>query len=258
MGGAGHAFPDLNPNQYIYRARKFGDASKPMNVAQLSYPPPTLVISDQRVNRAGTSVFYCCAIPEATYYELNAKEGDRVVLSKWQFARPPRVNHIGFTPSAFNELGSRRAPPDFNVGIAHIEHPMIQRDRNKLVEEFLAEVFTVPVVSGQNDHSYKLSIAISEISLTGPGFDGLLYPTVAMSANADNLALVPQYVDTHVRFVSADYLVVTHHAPSGTQTELLDQCVFSSIGGNLEWSGYSPKWYYGGFTSGTVSGTKPR
>jgi hypothetical protein len=168
------------------------------------------------------------------------------------------VNHIGFTSSAFSGLGSRREAPDFNTGIAKIEHPAIQRDRNKLVDEFLAQVFTVPVTSGQNDYAYKLSIAISEIFLTGPGFDGLLYPSVPMSANADNLALLPQYVDAHVRFVSADYLVVSDHGPNGTRTELLDRSTFSSIGGNLEWSGNSPKWYFGGFTSGTVSGTETR
>src|SRR5689334_10046870 len=70
MTGAGHAVPSVNPDQDVYRARLFTGLGKPTQLRELLYPPPSCVKFDQRVNRAGTTMFYCCAIPECTYFEI--------------------------------------------------------------------------------------------------------------------------------------------------------------------------------------------
>ncbi len=163
------------------------------------------------------------------------------------------MNHIAFTDRAFQRLGSHRACPDFNEKIAEIEHPLIHRDLNALIDSFLSDAFTVRVKEGLNDHDYKLSIAMSEIYLSAP-FEGLLYPTIAMRGDADNLALLPGYVDEHVRFVSADYLWVLERSSWGPQYRLVDRCLSTDASGQLIWTGFSDRWYFEGFTSSTNFG----
>lgn len=255
LDGYGHGVFSINPNQFVYRARKLGPHSRPRHVSELSYPAPALVRRDQRVNRAGTSVFYCCAIPECTFYEIGAEVGDYVVLSMWHFAEPPRLNHVGFTDRVFRALGSRRAALNFNEKFAQIVHPIINHDLNALVGRFLSDAFTVVVEEGKNEHQYKLSIAISEIHLSGE-VDGLWYPTIAMHADADNLALRPAYVDRHVRFISADLLLISGHDASGPRFRLADRCSSADQDGRLIWSGFSDAWYYEGFSTNTNSGRR--
>lgn len=161
------------------------------------------------------------------------------------------MNHVAFTGQAFQALGSRRASPDFDEKIAGIEHPLVRRDLNAMLDSFLSDAFTVKVKEGHNDRDYKLSIAISEI-LRSPPFEGLLYPTIAMRADADNLALDPGYVDQHVRFVSADYLWVVGHDAQGTQVRLADRCLSADQSGGLNWTGFSDRWYFEGFMSFTT------
>jgi hypothetical protein len=177
-------------------------------------------------------MFYCCAIPECTFYELGAQIGDHIALSKWQFGKAPRLNHIAFTQNAFKALGSRRSCPDFerDEKIAGIRHHLVRPARNALVGAFVAEAFTTKVEHGKNDYHYKLSIALSEVHLSDPSFDGLLYPTIAMSANADNIAFTPQYVDANVRFISADYLLDTSQTPENTQTSVPSHLIIYTHG----------------------------
>jgi hypothetical protein len=54
-----------------------------MNVAQLSLSTANARQVRAESERAGTSIFYCCAIPEVTFCQLNAKQGARSNV-KWQ------------------------------------------------------------------------------------------------------------------------------------------------------------------------------
>jgi hypothetical protein len=51
------------------------------------------------------------------------------------------------------------------------------------------------------------------------------FVTIAVRANADNIAFKPGYIDAHVQFISADNLLITGHDAQDTGTRLLDRCL---------------------------------
>jgi hypothetical protein len=80
---------------------------------------------------------------------------------------------------------------------------------NSMAEsELLSAQFTCQVTDA-NLERYKLTVAIAELHLgtiighAVPQFAGLAYPSVRASANSDNLALLPWFVDQHLRFRKA-------------------------------------------------------
>ncbi|MGH6933237.1 MAG: hypothetical protein ACREEE_12480 [Dongiaceae bacterium] len=119
----------------------------------------------------------------------------------------------------------------------------------------LAEEFTRDVPDDQ-DYRYKLSVAIAErllgeviVAQREAGmpedlrYAGIIYPTVAMRANADNLALLPEFVDRclaleQVECISVDsvdadkrFTITTHDFANSFAPD-----------GMIEWQGRGPQW----------------
>ena len=76
-------------------------------------------------------------------------------------------------------------------------------------------------VSEANEYRYKLTIAINELLFDraeplpilpgGPEYDraaGTAYPSLQMRGRADNVALLPEFVESSLRIKSATYLEV--------------------------------------------------
>lgn len=224
--------PVIDQNQYVYRAVMV-DGPKPNRVERLSYPPyppRCKLTSDGRANRADTRLFYCCPSEACTLREIGAEMGSSVVVGKWQFRGAPQLHVLGFTEKALIELGSRRDCPDFNKVIEADRFSRSYLDRRDEIHEFLAEAFTVRIKKGVNDYDYKLTIALAEIYLGSPAFDGIWYPSVATNGGGDSLALKTEYVDANLDFVSGEYGLVT----AGDGITVLDTCLPDAIGG-LVW-----------------------
>ena len=226
--------PQLKPGQLIYRGVSWDE--RPNNVSQLSYPPSEVIGVFGRVNRPGKSIFYGCTSMQAIFYELGLESKDQVAVGKWRMKSPFLLNNIGYTSKSFDELQSNRAVPDWSV----IKEP--PKGSNALRKEFLSREFTRRVQKGE-EHLYKLSIAVAEKHLHGEMFAGLLYPSVARQANADNMALKPDYVDRGMCLEEVQYIQVNKH-----QNELeYDIAVLDSANeftdtGEILWKGPPKKW----------------
>ena len=116
---------------------------------------------------------------------------------------------------------------------------------DKLVHSFLAKEFTKDVPP-RSEHLYKLSVAIAEIysskwARTGgevEPFSGLLYPSLAVRGNADNICLLPEFVDTGLQFWSVDYVRVEQVMPDGNYLLVnLDHATAVTLDGSIEWLG---------------------
>jgi hypothetical protein len=149
------------------------------------------------------------------------------------------VNHIGYVPETFKRLGSGRGVEGVSQFAPNIRYGPVDR----LVHGFLAAEFSKDVAAGF-EHQYKMTVAIAEIFLSNIAtssvkdeqFAGLLYPALAMHGNADNLCLVPEFVDHGLEFVEVDYVRVDQVIGDDYLVATIDHAL-RATDGLLQWLG---------------------
>jgi len=202
--------PILPVETRIFRAVKVSE--RPSNKARVSYPPPKFVTSNGRLNRPGEVIFYgSVGQPFSCLYECAWKIGEFFAVSAWLTTQPILLNHLGYTTAALQALkAANRTTPSF----AHVSN---DSEPNKIIREWQARVFTQQVPQGQ-EQLYRLPIAIKDLALSNVGqphpsggpakFSGVLYPSVAMWALADNVAILPAEVDSKLALFEVILLTV--------------------------------------------------
>jgi len=239
----GHAVsaPIFDPGMRLFRARK--TALLLSSLAEIGAPPPAKVLSNQRCNRAGESLFYCSSARNAPFFEVHSQVGDHLVLSEWRTTARMTVNHIGYTRSTFERLRSTRRAPTW--GAATPVAPLVS-DSAHMIDEFFSSLFAVDVREGE-EHLYKATIALTEKFIPEPTavgafcFDGLMYPTIPMNGNCENFALKSGFVERFLAFVKAEYLVVRQIESMQMKFDVLDYAN-SVRDGKLEWKGRPGRW----------------
>lgn len=69
-------------------------------------------------------------------------------------------------------------------------------------------------------------------------FDGLLYPSLAMRGNSDNICLLPRFVDESFHFIAVDYVRVEEITPDGSYLLAnIDHAAAAAPDGSIEWLG---------------------
>lgn len=196
------AIGSLTLNNQFYRGVKHREV--PNLVAHLSYPPAA-VAKDGRANRAGVAMFYCSGAAPAVPFELRAKPGDLIALSAWRLKQQLWVHNLGYHADALRRMGA----PSAAVRPSAITDPIPNESRaNARLRRLLSLAFTEDVRDGE-EFRYKQTIAINELLFDkaaplhryadGPQFDeaaGTAYPAMQMMGAADNLALLPKFVDS--------------------------------------------------------------
>ncbi len=224
--------PVLNPGVPLFRARIV--ASQPAHRHELLYPPPEYARLN-RANRPGHPLLYCSSSRDATFAELRPVQGDMLVLSEWRTTAPLLVNHIGFSKSNFEALGSVRNGPYWSdVGEG-------QSAENAEVAGTLATLFSAPVGSAESER-YKVTAAVAEKLLNSEMFNGLLYPSIATKANCDNLAIKPPFVDASVEFVRAECAQIQAVDAHDWKVEFIDSAGALGEDGRILWRGRPGQW----------------
>src|SRR3989304_10016979 len=194
--------PVLPEGLELYRGIKWDE--KPVNVSQVKHPPPDKVVRFGRVNRIGKSVFYASASRNVVFFEQRINAGDTITVSRWRTKKKMVVNNIGYTPEVFQALGSNRKCPVW--GTDKID-PRMNSEANVLIRQFFADEFTRIIEDeSKNHHLYKLSIAIGEKFWHGELFQGIIYPSLAMKANSDNIAVKAEYVDEYLELEEIEHI----------------------------------------------------
>ncbi|TAJ52349.1 MAG: hypothetical protein EPO58_11580 [Chitinophagaceae bacterium] len=224
--------PIYPPDTYIFRGRI---CDKPEYLKELTYPPKELVANFGRANDKGRSIFYGTIGKTIPMFELNPSEGDTLAISVWKTNTKMALNHVGFTDEVARELKSTR---DF-FEYPFADHMRKTSKENVAVYNYLAKVFTQKIPK-EKAYLYKLSIAIAN-KLLGPPMQGIIYPTIAMFGNADNVALEPSFVDKHLQFVSVEFIKIKRTADQGSY-DTLDSAVDVDEAGKLVWTGKLLTW----------------
>jgi hypothetical protein len=263
MAGYGIRTPVLDPGMFVYRARRLGTALKKdkLSLQHLIYPPASLATLG-RINRAGQSMFYSSVSKEAIFFELaELKEGDEIIVTFWKTTQRALVNNIGYTEYAFKQLSATRTLPQWGpspspgsteetITLPAIPKEIVEialsHDENRALNEILSDYFMRKVTLDLSS-LYKLTTAIGEIHLGSIGnnamqFAGLLYPSVRMWGNGDNLALLPWFVDNHLEFRKAVHVRIKGRADPQMQIEYLDAAHKIDVSDHLSWLGRIKKW----------------
>lgn len=227
--------PNFDKGIYLYRGRI---CSKPNNIKEVSYPHPTKIKSYGRLNNIGDSIFYGATARSVPFFELDATVGDTLALSVWKSTEKMLLNHIGFTGECSSLLNSNR---DLNRIYDFVKKMNNFSNLNNLVHSYLASKFTQKINAGE-EYKYKLTIAIGRKLMMGDFFVGILYPTIAMSGNADNIAIKTDFADSKIDFVSVEFVKITEKKGFKYSFDILDSATKFDNKGNILWLGRALQW----------------
>lgn len=213
----------------IFRGRI---CSKPAMVSELKYPPKEVVLNYGRANDIGQSMFYGTIGREIPFFELDPKEGDTIAISLWKTTADLMLNHVGYTAKTAEALKSKR---DF-VNMYDFIKQMAQTG-NRIISayDYLASAFTRKV-NKNKAYYYKLSIAITN-KLLGTPLSGIMYPTISYSGDADNIVLIPEFVDKHLELVSVEFVKISMGEDGKLVGNILDTASSFTKEGTIQWSG---------------------
>jgi len=225
--------PRIDTGSKLFRARI---CDKPSTIKDLIYPPSHLV-SLGRVNRPNNPIMYCSMARSSAFFEVNPQVGQHLVVSHWVTTALLLVNQVGYSRAVLERLNSNRLEDEVWLNGDIFKYEGLNQD----IAEFLGNIFTEHVSKGQ-EKKYKLSVAIAEKLLMGVIVDGLMYPTVAMRANADNIALKPSYVDKNLEFKRAEYILIEKVKEFGFEAKVIDTAIDLSHEGDILWRGFGNQW----------------
>ena len=223
----------IHAGQSVFRGRR---GPKRLTIGELCYPPASETCLN-RANRAGNPILYVSSIREIPTFELQLSVGDTVTLVEWVLSAPLFVNCVGYTEETFRRLGSARTPEHENS----IQGPAHMGPVDEMVDVFLAESYTKPVTRAE-EHEYRLTAAVAEWLFAADLFSGLMYPSIAMWANGDNLAIKPKAADEQLKFASAIFAEVVSVRERAIDLSVIDSASGLSPDGALAWRGGSSYW----------------
>ncbi len=258
--------PIFDPGTFVYRARQLGptfNKADGITKGQLIYPPRERA-SLGRVNRVGAPVFYSSVHKPSVFFELpDLNANDELILTFWKTTERMVVNSIGYTEDAFRQLGATRALPTWQpavprqpgatestVGLstlpAEVLRQALAHDDNREVKETFSRYFAKRITPDES-FRYKLTVALAEMHLgtlvnQRAQFAGILYPSIRMFANGDNLALLPWFVDNHLQFRKAVHVRIKDRTATTFDIEYLDAAHEFDGAGKLAWLGRIRAW----------------
>lgn len=225
--------PEFLPSIPIFRAQ-IGE--RPSNIRRMLYPPADLTPLG-RANVPGKPVLYCATTRNAAVIEVAPEVGERVTLAAWTTTRMIRLTHVGYHPESFSSLKSER--PVAGWAGAAAQHA--DDEGSQLLARFMSGVFTQRVAEGE-EAIYKLSNAIAQFLCAHETLDGLIYPTVRMSANADCIALRTETADAALKFERTEHVRIDSRTATGYEVSRLDTASALLSDGDIQWRGGVEKW----------------
>jgi hypothetical protein len=108
LGGYIVASTPLTTENVLFRGVRCDQ--RPTTVSRISYPPAHCVTENGRLNRAGVPIFYCSRAAPSVFFEIHAKEGDTIALSRWIITEPLWMRNLGYHPDALRRMGAPIGP----------------------------------------------------------------------------------------------------------------------------------------------------
>lgn len=156
---------------------------------------------NHRLNRCsdmGEKILYTATETDTTICELQLKKGEIFTLADF-FPKSEKLNAI-VQVIGINELSKSQDKYKrlFGTHFTKLKNDAPNEyEKNLLIDNFLSDLFQTEV-SPEQPWKYKLTIAISQILLSNPETDGLIYPSISSGSQGANIALKPGVVDQNL------------------------------------------------------------
>jgi hypothetical protein len=224
--------PKYDPGIYLFRGRILNE--KPKTVDEIKYPPRGIA-KIGRANDHGESIFYAATARNVSFFELHAKEGQTIALSCWKTTNTALLNHIGFSSATdWVKESSRQATDLYKFA----SDTRAISELNASIHDYLAQRFCRDVT---DPNYYKLTNAIARRLLKSP-LDGLMYPTIRMKGNADNVLLKADYAESSLKFISVQFVRVKGQEEFSYTIDTVDSATNYDNCGTLNWLGRDLNW----------------
>lgn len=186
----------IAPGAVLYRGRIM--ENRPEHVSEICAPPAELC-KVGRANRQGESIFYAATARSAVPFELRVLDGQTFSIGHWKLERKLPTIVLGHNQAIFERYKSNRKPELAPMNYGFDGGPQYAGDK------LLAEIFCASSSQAAHQCSSQLAI-IRSMKLDGGYLYGLLYPTMAMACNADNIALSPRLARSRLRLEHVEFL----------------------------------------------------
>ncbi len=244
----------------VYRARLISNSdNKPHEtVSAISYIPQELkekITEYGRVNKPNQPMFYgsfdfatACteAVTKGNVFEN--KNSVMLTVGVWKFTNPLKLVKIPHSERRFKEFYDEVNFESESIKLEHIEAQNIKvkeqfgsEEEYKLLELFADEFATF---NSKSNIEYRLSNyyadrVFNKIDpfIVQEQLEGIIYPSLALSYQHNNIVLPPEIVDQKLEFVEAMqvWMVISPNS-EGAQFIPIKQRVHSDPNGTLKWN----------------------
>ncbi|MCX6272559.1 MAG: RES domain-containing protein [Bacteroidetes bacterium] len=229
---------DYNGTNVVYRARVITNPdNRPFElVSQISYIPEDerLKIKEfGRVNKPGEPMFYgAVTLPTACTEAINKGNPDlnknsvMLTVGVWKFETPLTFAHIPHSYKYFERFYKELDMVSESIQLEDIKRQdddlrnKINNDFRYEILQFFADEFAKFTVT--KDYEYKLSNYYADRVFNRiPGYeiddqiDGIIYPSISLSYQHDNIVLKPEVVKTKLKFVHAKLVWFVNFSDTG-------------------------------------------
>lgn len=190
-----------------FRARKSSKGTLYDNLSELWYPPASDVKAG-RLNYPNRPIFYCSSDLNSALIEVRPQLNDIVTLLE-----------VGITVPEMNCIQFVRAK------IRPEDYKRMEEHGRKEVFDFIASEIIKVVEEDQLQKYYTTQVFSSGIDNDVNSFDAIAYESVATGHLGYNFAILPKFIDTNHKFISATaFKVIEYRSPQ----DFTVKCIFKS------------------------------
>ena len=155
-------------------------------------------------------------------------------MSEWFHLEDTYLIHIGYAEKQFLEWKSSRSGREYKWVLDTVDLNSNAAKKYTALSE---------IITGDSG-DYLMSNAIAKVFMGGGPHSGIIYPTVAMSGNADNVAIKDQCIDKiALRWIEA--VKVTEVKGAQITYDKIDSSTSWDENGEIVWSGRGLNWTLG-------------
>jgi hypothetical protein len=231
--------PVIKAGTKLIRARKLNKGECIENIVDVGIPPPSKIVRPSRLNDIGEQVGYFSISHRSVYFEVHPKVGDIIILSRWITKSDMIFLHVGYQSDIFSSIASSRTGAEYDWAP---ETRQISK-HNQEVYDFLSSELT-KIVPDEKEWEYKTTIAIGRKFFGNGPHDGLLYPSIAMKANADNMAIKKESL-SKLRLYAIEKNQITEINGMQINYERIDSSTTWDEDGKIHWNGRGICWEVG-------------
>lgn len=182
-----------NPGIELYRTTNH-HISTPQSISDLWFPPKEFA-KLSRANLEGVPIFYCSPDPSSTFLEIGIGLGQYCVHAKWTTTKELMVQDLGYIKDVFSRAKSPRE---------------LTKEQEEFEKKHISEIhrYIHLAFTEAKNPIYKLTAAIAEVHLRADFIHGIKYPGIKKSSRADNLAIIPNFVENSLKLQTAQLIKV--------------------------------------------------